>query len=221
MPAVAEADFYRCRRPDGSAVVTNHIPKGMAKRCRLIMKTAPTRKEEAASDDSSSSRSSSRTRRSDPRPSTRSSSSSSSRLATPTGLPEGSLWRTILEAASRYDLPPAFVLAVIRIESNFHPRAVSRVGAQGLMQLMPATAESLGVTDPFDIRQNVMGGCKFLRMLANRHEGDLPRTIASYHAGPGAVDAKEGVPYAQTEEYVRMVLDKYYEYKELLKERGI
>lgn len=123
---------------------------------------------------------------------------------------------SIQEASRTFSVPEAFIRAVIRVESDYNPDVVSWAGAQGLMQLMPRTAESMGVTDAFNPRQNVMGGCRYLRILANRFDGDLPRVIAGYHAGGSAVAKKEGVPYAQSEQYVRWVLDRYYEYKRLL-----
>jgi soluble lytic murein transglycosylase-like protein len=122
----------------------------------------------------------------------------------------------IREAAFIYRLPEAFVRAVMRVESNFYPEAVSHRGAMGLMQLMPGTATAMGVLDAFDPRQNVLGGARFLRVLANSFGGDLVRTIAAYNAGPGAVERYKGIPpYAETRRYVQRVLTHYYEYREL------
>jgi soluble lytic murein transglycosylase-like protein len=121
----------------------------------------------------------------------------------------------IREGATLYRLPEAFVRAVMRVESNFYPDAVSHRGAMGLMQLMPATAKSMGVLDAFDPRQNVLGGARFLRVLANSFGGDLVRTIAAYNAGPGAVQRYNGIPpYAETRRYVHRVLTHYYAYRE-------
>lgn len=119
-------------------------------------------------------------------------------------------------AAEYYQLPEALIWAVMKIESGFYPRAVSHVGAMGLMQLMPATAEEMGVTDPFDPKQSVFGGARYLRLLANRFSGDLVLTLSGYHAGGGAVDKVGGIPYTQTAEYVRMVLNAYYAYQKQL-----
>ena len=117
-------------------------------------------------------------------------------------------------AAQRYQLPEALVRAVIHTESNYHPNAVSRVGAMGLMQLMPATAKGLGVKDPFDPRQNIYGGTKYLRMLANRFNGDMVLVIAGYHAGAGNVRKYGGVPpFTTTRGYVKAVLRRYYAYE--------
>lgn len=119
----------------------------------------------------------------------------------------------IREAAALYRLPEAFIRAVIRVESDYHVGVVSRVGAQGLMQLMPATAAGMGVRDAFDARQNILGGARYLRVLANGFSGDLILTIAAYNAGPGAVQRHRGVPpYAETQRYVQRVLGWYWHY---------
>ncbi len=120
----------------------------------------------------------------------------------------------IRDAARRYDLPVALVRAVVHTESNYNPRAVSSVGAMGLMQIMPSTAKYLRVRDAFDPNQNVYGGCKFLRLLANRFNGDMVLTIAGYHAGAGAVQKYGGVPpYESTRAYVKAVMRRYYAYE--------
>ncbi len=110
-------------------------------------------------------------------------------------------------AAAREGLDPSLVRAVVRAESNFDPQAVSPAGAKGLMQLTDATARSLGVTDVFDPAQNVAAGTRYLKQLLARFGGDLPRALAAYNAGPGAVEQYGGVPpFAETEQYVRRVL---------------
>jgi soluble lytic murein transglycosylase-like protein len=119
----------------------------------------------------------------------------------------------VREAAKLYSLPVELILAVIKIESGFNPRAVSRVGAMGLMQLMPRTALEVGVTDPFDPRQNVLGGARYLRILINGYQGDVMLALAGYHAGAGAVGRYGGVPpYPATRKYVAWVLDAYHRY---------
>jgi len=117
-------------------------------------------------------------------------------------------------AASRYQLPESLLRAVIHTESNFYPHAVSRVGAMGLMQLMPRTARSLGVKDPFDPAQNVYGGARYLRLLANRYGGDMVLVLAAYNAGAGNVEKYGGVPpFEETRAYVRSCLRRFYAYE--------
>lgn len=120
----------------------------------------------------------------------------------------------IAEAARLYQLPEAFLRAVMHVESDYDPNVVSVDGAMGLMQLMPFTAEKMGVLDPFDPRQNILGGARFLRILANQWKGDLVLTVAAYNAGPGAVERYKGVPpYSETRRYVNRVLTHYYAYR--------
>ncbi len=120
----------------------------------------------------------------------------------------------IHSAASRYQLPESLVRAVIHTESNYHPRAVSRAGAMGLMQLMPRTARSLGVKDPIDPAQSIHGGARYLRLLANRYDGDMVLVLAAYNAGAGNVEKYGGVPpFEETRAYVRSVLKRFYAYE--------
>jgi soluble lytic murein transglycosylase-like protein len=120
-------------------------------------------------------------------------------------------------AAQRYQLPESLVRAVIHTESNYYPHAVSRAGAMGLMQLMPKTASGLGVDDAFDPRQNIYGGCRYLRLLANRYQGDMVLVAAAYNAGAGNVEKYGGVPpFEETRSYVRSVLRRYYAYERQL-----
>jgi len=120
----------------------------------------------------------------------------------------------IAEAASLYQIPEALVRAIIKTESDFDPRVVSSAGARGLMQLMGHVQKEMGVRDPFDPRQSILGGTRLLRVLANRYNGDIILTLAGYHAGVGAVEKYEGIPpYESTQSYVRTVLRRYYQYK--------
>lgn len=121
---------------------------------------------------------------------------------------------TIEEASQLYQIPVPLIRAVIRTESDFDPRVVSAAGARGLMQLMPGTQSDMGVGNVFDPRENILGGTRYLRVLANRYGGDLLLTIAAYHAGPGAVDRYDGIPpYETTQQYLRSVLRSYYRFQ--------
>ena len=112
----------------------------------------------------------------------------------------------IAEAADLYRLDPNLIRAVIHAESAFNTFAVSRTGAQGLMQLMPDVAEELDVLDPFDPRQNIFGGARYLRALLDRNKGNVDLAVASYNAGPGAVSRYRGIPpYRETRNYVKTV----------------
>ena len=112
----------------------------------------------------------------------------------------------IEEAAAAHGLSVHLVRAVVEAESAFDPRAVSPVGAQGLMQLMPATATRMGVSDPLDPRQNVFGGVKYLSELLDRFDGDVALALAGYNAGPGKVARYRGIPpYAETRGYVTRI----------------
>ena len=113
-------------------------------------------------------------------------------------------------ATQRNRVDPALVRAVIANESGFDARAVSSAGAQGLMQLMPATAAAYGVANPFDPAQNVLGGTSYLRDLLDRFGGDFRSALAAYNAGPGAVARYGGVPpFAETRAYVERVMATY------------
>ncbi|HEY3356227.1 MAG TPA: lytic transglycosylase domain-containing protein [Polyangia bacterium] len=120
----------------------------------------------------------------------------------------------IREAADLYQIPEPLIRAVIKCESDYDPHVVSRAGARGMMQLMPSVQKDMRVGDIWDARQNILGGTRLLRVLANRFAGDIVRTIAGYHAGAGAVDRYGGVPpYETTHQYLKMVLREYYELK--------
>lgn len=118
------------------------------------------------------------------------------------------------EAAEHYNLPFAFIKAVAKVESNFNPTAVSHANAKGLMQLIDATAAAMKVEDPFDPRQNVYGGARYLRILANQFKGNMALTAAAYNAGPDRVKRVGRIPnIRETQRYVRRVLQMYRHYK--------
>jgi soluble lytic murein transglycosylase-like protein len=117
----------------------------------------------------------------------------------------------IREVSDRYRVDPALVRAVIQTESNWNTSAISRKGARGLMQLVPGTAQQLGVNNAFDPQQNLDGGVRYLHSLLERYNGDLDKALAAYNAGPSAVDRAGGVPrYRETREYVQKVTDSYF-----------
>jgi soluble lytic murein transglycosylase-like protein len=114
------------------------------------------------------------------------------------------------EAAARHNVDPNLVRAVIKVESNFNPNAVSRKGAMGLMQLMPQTARQLNVSNPFDPQQNVDAGVRHLKMLMESYGGDVNLSLAAYNAGAGAVARSAGVPhFAETQSYVKRITRLY------------
>ena len=115
------------------------------------------------------------------------------------------------KAASNYDVDPALIQAVIAVESAENPDAISSAGAQGLMQLMPATAQSLGVKNSFDPEQNINGGTQYLSQLSKKYNGDVEKVLWAYNAGEGNV-AKGHKP-TETRAYIPKVLKKYEEYK--------
>lgn len=119
--------------------------------------------------------------------------------------------RLVREAAERHQVDPALVRAVIETESNWNPGAISRKGAQGLMQLVPTTAQRFGANDAFNPKQNVDAGVRYLKTLLERYNGNLDLALAAYNAGEGAVDRAHGVPaYRETRNYVQRVQDVYF-----------
>ena len=118
-------------------------------------------------------------------------------------------------AASKYGIDPAVLKGLIKQESGFNPNAGSPAGAQGLTQLMPGTAASLGVTDVHDPAQSIDGGARYLRMQLDRFGGDYSKALAAYNAGPGAVQRYAGIPpYAETQNYVKSILAFAQQYRQ-------
>lgn len=120
----------------------------------------------------------------------------------------------ILQAASRHDVDPALVKAIIMAESGYNPNAISKKGAKGLMQLMPSTAEALGVEDVFNPEQNISGGVRYFKQLVNRFDGDVKLALAAYNAGSKIVRHYQGIPpYKSTHYYIEKVFKYYKLYK--------
>jgi soluble lytic murein transglycosylase-like protein len=129
-------------------------------------------------------------------------------LNAPPATAEAPYAELIAEAAAQYGLDAALLRAVMKTESAFDPGAVSPVGAMGLMQLMPALAKEMGVTNPFDPRENIMAGAKYLSRLLEAHRGNVALTLASYNAGPGNVRKYKGIPpFEETRNYVKKITD--------------
>ena len=116
----------------------------------------------------------------------------------------------IFRAGEKEGVDPRFIHAVIKQESRYNPKAVSHVGAEGLMQMMPGTAKRFGLKDPFDAAANVAAGTKYLKFLLKRFNGDVSLALAGYNAGEGSVDKYKGVPpYGETQNYVKKIVGNY------------
>lgn len=185
----AIADIYTYTAEDGTVHFTNQPPTGKNRRkYRVYLKTPPLRR---------------------PRPGI------VPVLATDSSpLRYSKFDASISEASRTFSIPETFIRAIIKVESDYDPSVVSWAGAEGLMQLMPATARRMNVQNSFDPHQNIMGGTRYLRYLANMFGGDMVLTIAGYHAGEGAVIKYNGVPpYSMTHDYIKKVLHFYHRFK--------
>lgn len=122
----------------------------------------------------------------------------------------------IHDAAKLYGLEFALVKAIVRVESNFDPAAISEAGAIGLMQIMPANLKAFRLHDPYNPRSNIMAGARYLKSLLDRYDNNLKLSLAAYNAGPGAVERFNGVPpYPETQNYINRVMGQYARYKRL------
>lgn len=120
---------------------------------------------------------------------------------------------SIVQLARLYNVDHLLIKAIIRVESCFDKYAVSRVGAKGLMQLMPATAQQMGVQNPFNAEDNIRGGIRYFSLMLNRFDNDTKLALAAYNAGPGAVEKYRGIPpFKETQRYVKKVLGHYRRY---------
>jgi len=120
----------------------------------------------------------------------------------------------IHEASKRHGISVHLLKAIIKVESDYNPQAVSKKGAKGLMQIMPETMKALHIANVFDPWENIMGGARYFKQLFNRYEGKLPLALAAYNAGPGVVDRFGSIPpFRETEAYVEKVIRYYYFFK--------
>lgn len=125
-------------------------------------------------------------------------------------LSKGQIQQIVSQISDKYQVDDKLVMALIQQESNFNTTAVSKAGAMGLMQLMPGTAKTLGVLNPFSAEQNIEGGVKHLKNMLDKYKGNLILALAAYNAGGGSVDKYGGVPpYKETQNYVRKILTNY------------
>lgn len=192
------ADVYSWTDEEGVAHFTNMKPKGNAQKWKKVLSSEPEKGSKAAAQ-----------RGSCPR---------CDKVTSNDQSPERfhRYDQFIAEASALYHIPVPLIRAVIKVESDYDPRVVSAMDCKGLMQVHPAVEVDMGVQgDVFDPRTNIMTGTRLLRWLANRVDGDLVLTIAGYHAGLGSL-AKFGYtvpPYTYTRQYLKMVLERYYQYK--------
>lgn len=223
-PRPASADLYKYERDDGSRLITTErrpdltlveVISGSSNAAVSTINGESARKQDNSSrDESAESTESEAVRRAKQHRQAHKRRTGRQQPAERPDLPRHARFDDLIsEASAAYDVPEAFIKAVIRVESNFKPDATSHAGAMGLMQLMPRTADYLNVARPYDPRQNVFGGTKLLRILTDRYDGDINLILSAYNAGDGAVRKYEGIPYKQTREYVASVYRFYKLYK--------
>lgn len=213
--ALTAGTIWNCTDPAGRAWFVDdkkRAPKGS--KCVAMMQTSPTTAPaDAASGGAAVTKKKTRPRWTPPKVAKTPSPGTGPVAPAPSAAPPTEIDEIVKTAAATYDLPEAFIHAVITVESSYKTRALSHKGAMGLMQLMPGTAKDLGVDDPYDAYQNVMGGTRFLRILADRFDGDMIKVVSAYHAGGGVTSRKDGTPWVGTDGYVRKVLKNYYRIK--------
>ncbi len=195
---LAEADIYRYVGKDGVVHYTNIKPRSRkGRRWKRVMRTSPPKRAKAAARRGSCARC-------DVVPARDRSRDRYSRF-------DGFIY----EASDLYKIPVPLIRAVIKIESDYDPHVVSAMGARGLMQLMPEVIKDMGVRNVHDPRENILGGTRLLRVLANHYNGDVVKTVAAYHAGMGSLAKYNNnvPPYPYTRQYVRLVLKQYYRFK--------
>lgn len=213
----ARADIYACEGRDGIVSFSEKRLKGQ--KCKLYSRMPKSKLQDRSQSPSMRAKSksqpfgSSQRRPSLPLPPPSQGSTASPNE--PSSLKEREMLYApfIQEASALYKIPEAFIAAVIRVESSFRYQAQSEKGAMGLMQLMPLVVKEMKVQNPWDPRDNILGGTRLLRVLADRFQGDMVHVLAAYFAGSGAVSRAEGLPSERAESYARAVLDRYYEYK--------